>query len=583
MGNIANSIEHLISIYRDVANAIRSKAGTSNTITPDDFAQQILNLPTGGGDSAEWVPYTLTLLAQSTISLDYPVFSFEDNEWYFYDSEQETFIQRDPSSTLIDSTILGNNFYIKIIEQTTFDKILLALADSKILLTASINNDPLDIISDELTIMELHTTSKLSSLSSLELSLSYINITAGREDNDILISNNDNANAYPTLALSSIAGNTTKSLWIDKDTDTNYLLDKFFGKSDPNEENRTFAPIEDITYDSATNTLSWTSCYQVQNYEVKLYINNEVVSSTNTINPTYTKYSDQNEHTEITLSCSYDTLHLENYDALPASSIDLEAQGPRCFDLGLLEKLSVPINSNPAPDITVRYIPGESVWFSNMELTFNANEVMNLKLKSDDGILYQDLPNVYGQNTITIPAQTIIENDYHYFYLCRPTVNKLASISNLVYAQYFEVELDPIKQFKLATSGDDAGYYVSTNHDNNGYSYCKLNMRLMGVSRLKISYLQYSESGCDYALFSKLNTTLSQDNIVDSSSMLSKNCYSERITDYNNPGVFYIDVDQTLWVNEVFLTVKYRHDHSVITMPDRIAFKIEPIFWYDEE
>lgn len=54
MANIAETIENLIGIFRDTANAIRAKLGTSAKIKPEDFAQNILNIPTGGGgDSAE--------------------------------------------------------------------------------------------------------------------------------------------------------------------------------------------------------------------------------------------------------------------------------------------------------------------------------------------------------------------------------------------------------------------------------------------------------------------------------------------------------------------------------------------------
>lgn len=77
MGNINTSIEHLVGIYQSVANAIRTKAGTSATIKPDDFAQQILSIPAGGGSSEESVEYSVAILKKAAATNTYPTASFE--------------------------------------------------------------------------------------------------------------------------------------------------------------------------------------------------------------------------------------------------------------------------------------------------------------------------------------------------------------------------------------------------------------------------------------------------------------------------------------------------------------------------
>ena len=50
---MARSDNNLSAVFTDTANAIRSKTGTSSAICPRDFADQITNIPTGGGNNEE--------------------------------------------------------------------------------------------------------------------------------------------------------------------------------------------------------------------------------------------------------------------------------------------------------------------------------------------------------------------------------------------------------------------------------------------------------------------------------------------------------------------------------------------------
>ena len=55
---MARSEDNLTAVFTDIANAIRVKKGSAETICPRDFADEITNLPAGGGDLDELMQET---------------------------------------------------------------------------------------------------------------------------------------------------------------------------------------------------------------------------------------------------------------------------------------------------------------------------------------------------------------------------------------------------------------------------------------------------------------------------------------------------------------------------------------------
>ena len=55
---MARSEDNLIAVLQDTANAIKAKKGDQAPICPRDFADEITNLPAGGGDLDELMQET---------------------------------------------------------------------------------------------------------------------------------------------------------------------------------------------------------------------------------------------------------------------------------------------------------------------------------------------------------------------------------------------------------------------------------------------------------------------------------------------------------------------------------------------
>lgn len=70
-----NTHSTLTSLFSDIANAIRTKGGTSGTIVADNFPTAIANLPSGGGGATNLVHGTFTTSsttgAAQTITIPY--------------------------------------------------------------------------------------------------------------------------------------------------------------------------------------------------------------------------------------------------------------------------------------------------------------------------------------------------------------------------------------------------------------------------------------------------------------------------------------------------------------------------------
>ena len=341
MGNINTSIEHLVSIYQDVANAIRSKAGTSVTITPDDFAQQILAIPSGGGGSEEWLPYSINLLGSASNTTTLPTFSFTDDTYYLYDSEEEAFTQQDPTKP-INTTTLDNNLFIRIIEGTTDDTILFTISDRKVLVNFYLNDTPLEIVDDTFNEIKIKTSSKLLSLDNLTFKFDSLDFNKDTVYDDLLISNSDDANLYPTAILSK--GAETSYDELAKDTDTNYVLDQILGISDPDEELRTFTALENYSYDNL-GTASWDYKAKASTYSVYLKANNDpeiyLGQVINTQDP---------EDSDSDADFSYSILNnananLSNYTTEDSLELNVQCNGERFFDGNNYTTISGPVST----------------------------------------------------------------------------------------------------------------------------------------------------------------------------------------------------------------------------------------------
>ena len=68
---MAKSNRNLNDIFQDTANAIRSKAGTSSTINPRDFADEITNLPSGEDTGADILNKTISVANYSSVTRIY--------------------------------------------------------------------------------------------------------------------------------------------------------------------------------------------------------------------------------------------------------------------------------------------------------------------------------------------------------------------------------------------------------------------------------------------------------------------------------------------------------------------------------
>lgn len=131
----------LTSLFSDIANSIRAKTGSTDTIAADDFPTAIDNIPSGGGGgtiklnaaylphkrngyvgtfNTTWAPYTIT---SGDITYWYPQQKFpSDGSRIWDDDEVATFVvripdfilQNKPSQVYIHqkADTLGNRLYI---------------------------------------------------------------------------------------------------------------------------------------------------------------------------------------------------------------------------------------------------------------------------------------------------------------------------------------------------------------------------------------------------------------------------------------------------------------------------------------
>jgi hypothetical protein len=113
---------------------------------------------------------------------------------------------------------------------------------------------------------------------------------------------------------------------------------------------------------------------------------------------------------------------------------------------------------------------------------------------------------------------------------------------------------------------NDAGYYESTNKNmHSTAAVCKVNIFNEGGFNVFIDVINYGESGWDYGLLSKINTTLSTGSSADNISQLQCN-----LKNSHGPEVQTIEYG----VVEGFIYIKFRKDNSTSSGNDSLQFKV---------
>ena len=78
---MARSANNLKAVFQDTATAIKNKTGSTEPICPRDFADEIDNLPTGGGDEefVEYIEGTATSITNNDVTKIAALKFFSDN------------------------------------------------------------------------------------------------------------------------------------------------------------------------------------------------------------------------------------------------------------------------------------------------------------------------------------------------------------------------------------------------------------------------------------------------------------------------------------------------------------------------
>jgi len=129
-------------------------------------------------------------------------------------------------------------------------------------------------------------------------------------------------------------------------------------------------------------------------------------------------------------------------------------------------------------------------------------------------------------------------------------------------AEGWSVEAVSGAEYGFALRSD--GYWESQNiNKHNTYAVCKLIINNPNGKMVTMSYIQSSETGCDFAIVSNLNTTLSLSTTVDSNNLY--NFSSVNITE-----VYTCSLGRT----NGWYYIKYKKDSSVHSGDDSFRFKI---------
>jgi len=568
MGDIALTVENLVRIFRETATAIRAKEGTSAAIAPIDFAQRILNLPTGGGDSEEFVKHSLVLLDQVADTISLPEFLYSKETWYFYDNNENTIVEQDPTKRININTIGIKNCFLRFHQTVSSLNFELYLSDNTILVDAFVDSTKITTNINTNTnvakiIISLDSSFDLSN--AISISFDVIKVIDGEEYTDLLIANSDEANLFPTGILSSATINYDN---LSKDPDTNFVLDKILGIDDPKEYNRTFDPLAACTYDNLGEA-SWSYQEKAETYSIYFKANDEdeiylgEIENGDDPEETFTYNILNNEHFNLSSYTTNDNLQL-----------NIQCNAQRFFD----GNNYVPVNG-PVSDLSLSLnYTSDGNFITYTPITSAADTYFNLYNSAGEKIE----TNIHFDTTM-IPVITlgdcakidsvVVENN--------KIINESETSGNWLNlnAYTFEVSAEDCQNtFTLDSSG---WYSCRSFNGDTGFAYAKVTFTAKKATKIKLSLQNYTGNySYNFGIISNLNQTLEKSTTADSSTQLSFNGYGYSYSTESEEGLQY-----ALWIDlpvgESFITIKYRATSSY-NSTNKLKFKIteERDRWY---
>lgn len=153
---------------------------------------------------------------------------------------------------------------------------------------------------------------------------------------------------------------------------------------------------------------------------------------------------------EVTLLNSTIKNYLDNYDETYDLKYKVTSHSPRYFDFQEI-KDDLPTSDIHPNELKAIVEDGSG----RLEYEFT-NFTGNARLIKVDGsgtrsVLQNYLP---GEISLNLPVDITEPNQY---YIVEANKNQIGVLSNKVAFRFFNFEFEPIKQFELATSGDDIG------------------------------------------------------------------------------------------------------------------------------
>lgn len=116
------------------------------------------------------------------------------------------------------------------------------------------------------------------------------------------------------------------------------------------------------------------------------------------------------------------------------------------------------------------------------------------------------------------------------------------------------------------------GYYQSNCQGvSSGYALCKIDFNLPVDGDVVIEYISQGENNYDYGLFSRIDTSFSNNNSTESTSTIFFSCQK------TNDGVVHTFTYPNVVAGEHFIYVKYRKDSGGDTGLDSLQFKLLPL------
>lgn len=186
-------------------------------------------------------------------------------------------------------------------------------------------------------------------------------------------------------------------------------------------------------------------------------------------------------------------------------------------------------------------------------------------------------------NNETVRTITVGDKDAHYTAVFRSNqiyVNSLGILGAYKNTQLVKEINNPKKslntfQYNVSNISSPYGFYLNNNNyyesNNKGkastYAVCRVTFTASTAMTIYIDCINYAESSYDFGLLSKINTSLSLNNSVDSSSKLQKNFSGSQ---YSSIQTVTYQIPEGI----SFIDIKYKKDGSVDSNNDSLQFKI---------